>query len=194
MTIQDGEPALSRYHLKSLVRLRFGHSCRKARVTWYPAIRSGQLADCESIRVILYVPISSSIPSARAAIPKCRPICRAIIAVVSLTAYTAGISQLLPAVIGAEATVAESGCPTVMSCAVTAAYGPCCCLTSTEPSPSGTAGLMAVGCALPDDYGIGTLSLPSHTVFTTAPLLRNEGPSLLEWPLPSHGPLHSSVS
>ena len=100
MTIQDGEPALSRYHLKSLVRLRFGHSCRKARVTWYPAIRSGQLADCESIRIILYVPISSSIPSARAAIPKCRPICRAIIAVVSLTAYTAGISQLLPAGIG----------------------------------------------------------------------------------------------
>ena len=54
----------------------------------------------------------------------------------ALVAYLLGISQMLPAIVegsgvegsGVEASVgpSESGCPTVTSCAMTAAYGPCC--------------------------------------------------------------------
>jgi len=114
---------------------------------------------------------------------------RPVIALAALATYAVGISQLLPAVLGPEAGVAESGCPTVTSCAVTAAYGPCCCLTSTTPAGD-SPGLMAVGCALPDDHGTGILSLPTHTVFPVVLQSPPERLSLAGW---LRGPVARSI-
>lgn len=92
-----------------------------------------------------------------------------------LVVYLLGISQMLPAMVegsgveGSDGT-AQSGCPTVTSCAMTAAYGPCCCLTSTAPADIGIPGLMAVGCALPDDYSTGTVGLTTHTTASMSEL------------------------